>query len=329
MALQETMIETKNLTKTYGEVKALDDVSFHVRKGEVLGFLGPNGAGKTTTMKILTCFIAPTSGEALVAGTDIYKDSLEIRRNVGYLPESAPLYVDMKVNEYLDFVAEIRHISGQEKNKARDHVTEVCGLKEVVHREIRTLSKGYRQRVGLAQAMIHNPPILILDEPTSGLDPNQIVEIRELIKSIGKERTVILSTHNLSEVQATAGRVIIIHRGKLVADGSPEELESSRGGTRYNMVVAASNGNDNDKVKEVFKKISGVREVELPGGATNGELKVIVRGQAGADLRADLFHAAVESDLVLLGLEHKQVDLESIFRRLTTTESGAQSSKSA
>lgn len=323
MTLQETVIETKGLTKSYGDVKALDDVSFQVRKGEVLGFLGPNGAGKTTTMKILTCFIAPTSGQAIVAGTDIFKDSLEIRRNVGYLPESAPLYMDMQVREYLDFVAEVRNIRGGDKAKARDHVVEVCGLKGVTYQEIRTLSKGYRQRVGLAQAMIHNPPILILDEPTSGLDPNQIVEIRELIKSLGRERTVILSTHNLSEVQATAGRVIIIHRGRLVADGSPEELESERGGARYNLVLAASDGVGGEKIKDVFGKLSGVREVELPGDASNGEIDVIVRGRAETDLRADLFKAAVANDLVLLGLEHRQVDLESIFRRLTTTDSGA------
>jgi ABC-2 type transport system ATP-binding protein len=326
MAAQEIMIDVKNLTKTYGEVRALDDVTFEVRSGEVLGFLGPNGAGKTTTMKILTCFIAPTKGTASVAGTDILESSLEIRKNVGYLPENAPLYVDMQVREYLDFVTDIRGIPADGKAAAKKRVIDTCGLGNVVHKEIRTLSKGYRQRVGLAQAMIHDPKILILDEPTSGLDPNQIVEIRELIKSLGEERTVILSTHNLSEVQATAKRVIIIHAGKLVADGSLEELEADRGGARYNVQLAKTDAGAED-IEKAFSAIEGVQEVELPGELTGDELDIVIRSKGEPDLRADIFRKVVDQDWVLLGLERKQVDLETVFRKLTSGTDTASADK--
>jgi ABC-2 type transport system ATP-binding protein len=328
MATSETMIEVKNLTKRYGELRALDDVSFEVGRGEVLGFLGPNGAGKTTTMKILTTFIAASSGSAKVGGIDVSEDPLEVRRKVGYLPESAPLYTDMQVKEYLDFVADLRHIDRADRNKAIDRVVETCGLKGMAGREIRALSKGYKQRVGLAQAMIHDPAILILDEPTSGLDPNQIAEIRELIRSLGKERTVILSTHHLAEVQAAADRVLIIHQGKIVADGSPEELESSKGGARYDVVLAAPK-EDSRVVQESFLTIPGVHEVNVPMARAHGDLDIIVRGQADGDLRADIFRKVVEHNWVMLGLGRKQVDLEAIFRRLTTEtastkEGGAQ-----
>jgi ABC-2 type transport system ATP-binding protein len=320
MTAQQAMIEVANLVKAYGDVKALNDVTFEVRRGEVLGFLGPNGAGKTTTMKILTCFVAPTSGTAKVAGVDITDDTLEIRRKVGYLPESAPLYMDMRVREYLSFVAEVRQIQGDKLKAALDKVIETCGLSSVVHKEIRTLSKGFRQRVGLAQAMIHDPEILILDEPTTGLDPNQIVDIRTLIKDIGKERTVILSTHNLAEVQATTNRVVIISNGQLVADGRPEELEADRGGARYNVLLDSKA--DVGEVKKTFESIDKVREVET-SDAVNGELSVVVRGKGESDLRADIFNAVVDKKWVMLGLERKQVDLEAIFRQLTAKSPAA------
>lgn len=319
------MIEVRNLVKAYGDMKALNDVTFEVRRGEVLGFLGPNGAGKTTTMKILTCFVSPTSGSAKVAGIDIMDDTLEIRRKVGYLPESAPLYVDMRVREYLTFVAEVRQIPKDKLNQAIDKVIETCGLSNVLHKEIRTLSKGYKQRVGLAQAMIHDPEILILDEPTSGLDPNQIVDIRTLIKSIGRERTVILSTHNLSEVQATTNRVVIINSGQLVADGSPEELEADRGGARYNVLLDGSKAKA-EEVKKTFEAINKVREVEI-AAASNGELSAIVRTKGEFDLRADIFNTVVDKKWTMLGLERKQVDLESIFRQLTSKSSAATAGK--
>jgi len=319
MTAQETVIEVRNLTRMYGDLRAVDDVTFDVKRGEVLGFLGPNGAGKTTTMKILTCFISPTQGEVTIAGQSIYRDSLRIRQQVGYLPESAPLYVDMRVAEYLEFISDIRGIPSAEKGKAIDRVVETCGLGEVVKKEIRTLSKGYRQRVGLAQAMVHNPAVLILDEPTSGLDPNQIVEIRELIKSLGQERTVILSTHNLSEVQAAAQRVVIIHKGRLVADGSPEELESDRGGTRYDLTLARPESADQG-IQDAFMTVDGIKEVEIVSSRRDDELKIVIRGQGEKDVRADLFRTVVSNNWVMLGLGQKQVDLESIFRRLTTTK---------
>jgi ABC-2 type transport system ATP-binding protein len=320
------MIDVKNLKKNYDTVRALDDVTFEVRKGEVLGFLGPNGAGKTTTMKILTCFVAPTSGTATVSGMSILEDSLEIRRNIGYLPENAPLYGDMKVEEYLDFIADVREISGERRTKARGRVVDVCGLENVISQEIRTLSKGYRQRVGLAQAMIHDPKILIFDEPTSGLDPNQIVEIRELIKSIGKERTVILSTHNLSEVQATANRVVIISNGKLVADGSPEELEADRGGARYTVQLLSPKAESSD-VRKAFEAIDGVHDVEIAEGEAEKELGVIVRSKRDTDLRASIFKAVVAKQWVMVGLERKHVDLETTFRKLTKQDKSTEIKK--
>ena len=315
MSKKETMIEVKDLTKTYGGIRALDGVSFEVRRGEVLGFLGPNGAGKTTTMKILTCFIAPTSGRASVAGHDIFDAPLEVRRKVGYLPENAPHYADMRVAEYLDFVGEVRRMAKADRARAIERVVEECGLGEVVDQEIRTLSKGFRQRAGLAQAMIHDPQILILDEPTSGLDPNQIADIRDLIRSIGQERTVILSTHHLAEVQATAGRVLIVHRGRLVADGTPQELERKRGGIVYD--VSIQGGREAaDKAQDVFGALAGIKGVEILSEAP-GEVSLAVKGEGEADLRAEVFRAAVDGGLVLLGLSMSQVELESIFRSLT------------
>lgn len=319
MTTFENVIEVHDLAKSYGAIRALDGVSFGVRRGEVLGFLGPNGAGKTTTMKILTCFIAPTSGRAAVAGFDTFAHPLEVRRVIGYLPENAPLYSDMRVGEYLDFVGEIRGLAKAARRAAAGRVIEQCGLGDVVDQEIRTLSKGFRQRAGLAQAMIHDPAILILDEPTSGLDPNQIAEIRTLIKHVGKERTVILSTHHLAEVQMTADRVVIIHQGRLVADGSLDELERQRGGAIYDVAIAAQAGGLG-AVEGALRAIEGVVEVAAANAEGGEELRVTVRGRGAADLRAEIFRAAVANGWTLLGLARKHVDLESIFRRLTTAD---------
>ena len=213
------MIEVKGISKRFGPTTAVDNISFSIAKGEVVGFLGPNGAGKTTTMRILTCFLPADAGEAKVAGFDVLEQSMAVRSRIGYLPESAPLYLDMRVSEFLDYIGAIRGLHGADRTAAINRMIEVCGLSGVMLKQIGELSKGYRQRVGLAQAMIHNPEILVLDEPTSGLDPNQIREIRDLIKTLGKEKTVILSTHILPEVEATCSRVMIINRGKIVADG--------------------------------------------------------------------------------------------------------------
>ncbi|OGF42743.1 ABC transporter, partial [Candidatus Falkowbacteria bacterium RIFOXYB2_FULL_47_14] len=224
------MIEIKNLTKRFGNTVILDNINLEVKKGEILGFLGPNGAGKSTTMKIITSFWSPTSGSIKIDGLDVTTDSLKTRTKIGYLPETVPLYDDMRVYEYLKFIAEVRGIAKEDMKKRLKEVVEACGLKKVLLKPIEELSKGYRQRVGLAQAIMHEPDILILDEPTTGLDPNQIVEIRDLIKKIGKEKTVIFSTHILSEVSATCDRVLIINNGKIVGEGSPADLMAKAGG---------------------------------------------------------------------------------------------------
>ena len=221
------MIEVLNLTKVYGDVAAVDNISFSIQKGEIIGLIGPNGAGKTTTIKMLTCYLTPTSGKITIAGLDVAKDSLAIRKKLGYLSENAPVYEDMSVTEYLQLVAEVHNIPKKEIPAKIQRVVELCGLRGREHQDIKELSKGYHQRVGLAQSLVHDPEILILDEPTTGLDPNQRIEIRDLIKQIGREKTVILSSHILSEVEATCDRVMIIHRGKLMAVGTTAELRDT------------------------------------------------------------------------------------------------------
>jgi len=316
MSDAQPMIEVSGLSKSYGHIRALDGVGFEVPRGEVLGFLGPNGAGKTTTMKILTCFIAPTEGQVKVAGHDVGQNPLEVRRKVGYLPENAPLYRDMRVGEYLDFVGRVRGMEPEARRRGAARVVDHCGLGDVIDQEIRTLSKGFRQRAGLAQAMIHDPEILILDEPTSGLDPNQIAEIRELIREIGRERTVILSTHHLTEVQAVAGRVLIINRGRLVADGRPGEIGGDRGGAVYRVVLRPMDGGF-AAAAEAFAAIPGTRGFEEEPAVGGKELVLTLRGDGSSDLRAAIFEAAVARGFTLLELGLKKVDLEAVFRRLT------------
>ena len=314
--MSDVMIEAQGLTKRYGHHRALDNATFSVRKGEVLGFLGPNGAGKSTTMRILTCFIAPSAGSARVNGCDIWGDPIGVRSAIGYLPESTPLYREMLTLEYLQFVASMRNLQGDAARLAIVRVVEQAGLGDVVAQEIGTLSKGFRQRVGLAQALIHEPPILILDEPMSGLDPNQAVEIRDLITAIGKERTVILSTHNLSEVQVTCKRVLIISNGRIVADDSPEAL-SSRGHQRYR-VAALRNGKGVADVRKVFSDVAGVDLVrELTDATTDGELHFEVVPSSDQDLRPALFRAAVDGGVTLVELQRRAQNLEQIFRSLT------------
>jgi len=324
MSTDKAVITVKNLTKEYGAFRAISDLSFEVMKGEVLGFLGPNGAGKTTTMKILTCFIAPTSGTASILGNDVFESPLEVRKKIGYLPESAPLYTDMAVLEYLDFIAEVRGIAAGDRRAKIKRITDLCGLADRLGSEIRTLSKGYRQRVGLAQAMVHEPPILILDEPTSGLDPNQIVEIRELIKQIGKERTVILSTHNLPEVQASCDRVLIVNRGKIAATGTPEELQAGKG-SHYNVTfdlpggVATYRSTEGDGAATTIRgALSALGGVTRVAETERDEKTVSFRVEAnGPDLRAQLFRLAVDKSWTLLELRAQAINLEDIFRQLT------------
>jgi gliding motility-associated transport system ATP-binding protein len=310
------MIKVNGLSKSYALNKAVDDISFEVTRGEIVGFLGPNGAGKTTTMRVITTYIPKDTGQVEVAGFDLDDDPIEIRRRIGYLPESAPLYHDMGVVDYLRWVAQIRGIAGDERQERIKRMVEVCGLETVLDRDIGQLSKGYRQRVGLAQTLIHDPDILVLDEPTSGLDPNQIVEIRELIREIGKDKTIIFSTHILPEVQATCSRVIIISGGKLVADGRPDDLISGARGQAIYRVGAKAPA---DKAKSALEKVRGVSRLEAQP-AHGAVVRFRVFGSEkddGADLGEEIFKAAVQSGLTLTELTRESASLEEVFTKLT------------
>ena len=313
----QAMIEVDGLRKLYGNFEALKGISFSVRRGEIVGFLGPNGAGKTTTMKILTGYISATAGTFRVAGHDGFKDSLAVRQNIGYLPENAPLYPDMGVVEYLKFCCEVRKIPSGERKRRIDTMIQRTGLTAVVQKDIGELSKGYRQRVGLAQAMIHDPPLLILDEPTSGLDPNQIVEIRKLIKELGQNHTIILSTHNLPEVQMTCSRMIIIANGKKVADGTAEELE--RQGLDKPRTLLTVRGADTARVQGALRGLPGVTDVEVVKvDADTLRLAVISAGDgSSAALPEAIWGIAKAEGWTLTELRRDVMDLEKIFHQLT------------
>jgi ABC-2 type transport system ATP-binding protein len=315
-----TLIRVEHLSKSYGTHRAVEDISFDVPKGEVLGFLGPNGAGKSTTMKMLTCYLAPTAGRAEVAGFDVFSQSLEVRRRVGYLPEDTPLYKDMLVLEYLDYVTELRKVPRAERRPRIKRIGEITGITKVLGKKIGELSRGYRQRVGLTQAMVHDPDILILDEPTSGLDPNQIVEIRQLIKELGQSKTVILSTHILPEVQATCSRVVIIADGRLVADGRPDDLVAREHANVFRIVVERAIGDGfAGQVRAQLETLPGVRAVSEDPGETN-TVQFTVTTDGEKDLRRDLFQAAVQNQWPLLELTRKSASLEEVFRRLTQAD---------
>jgi len=308
------MIRVEDLSKKFVETKAVDDISFHVKKGEVVGFLGPNGAGKTTTMKIITCFMPPTEGTAKIAGMDIYEQSLDIRRRIGYLPETCPLYMDMGVMDYLKYIAEIRQIEpGQVKGRL-EKVIESCALGSVIQKDINELSKGFRQRVGLAQALIHEPDIMILDEPTSGLDPNQIIEIRNLIKKIGQEKTVLLSTHILPEVEATCSRVIIINKGKIVAQGTPGELSASKQKDVVMVSIKADQADIEQKLSET-NLVSAFTITDTTDGTHRLELK-----STDKNICEEFFKFAVQNNWVLTELHQEAATLEDVFLHLTTQE---------
>lgn len=293
-----------HITKIYGEQRAVDDISFSVQPGQILGFLGPNGAGKSTTMKILTCFIPQTLGKASVCGFDVNANPVEVRRNIGYLPEHNPLYKEMYVLEYLEFAARINGM--RNAGKRIYEMIEMTGLAPERKKKIGQLSKGYRQRVGLAQAMIHDPKVLILDEPTSGLDPNQLVEVRSLIKRIGQDKTVILSTHIMQEVTAICNRVVIINKGKLVADDTIESLQTRQKGTTVVLVEFKESAQ-----KQLLQKMSGVQHVEQIGNAWR------ITYTGNEDMREKLFRFAVEHKLTLLNLQIEKQSLEDIFHELT------------
>ena len=311
----------KDLTKVYGEKKAVDAISFEVHAGEIVGFLGPNGAGKTTTMRIITGYLSATEGKVDVLGKEIGADSQNVRRLIGYLPENNPLYHDMNVLEYLEFSG---LLSGIPKTFVRNKIKEmvgVCGLGEVKYMDIGQLSKGYRQRVGLAQAMIHDPKVLILDEPTSGLDPNQIVEIRKLIQELGKEKTVILSTHILSEVQSSCNRVIIISRGKIVADSSTSDLQSRfQGNEQYFIELESPEGESSETLRVQFQSIPSVTTVE-PLGVQNATTRIRLETSRGTDIRRQVFELCVRKRWTLLELYREQTSLEDVFHELTAEAS--------
>ncbi len=318
--MSQSMISIEGLTKTYGATQALRGVSFEVPRGQVVGFLGPNGAGKTTAMRILAGYAMPTAGTAKVGGVDVVLDSIASRRMIGYLPENNPLYEEMMVLDFLDFVARARGVAASEQRQRIRHAVERCGLRSVISKDIGQLSKGFRQRVGLAQAILHDPDLLIFDEPTSGLDPNQIAEIRHLIKELGQEKTVILSTHILSEVQSTCSRVLIINEGKLVADDSPERLASAEGGT-ITVVLASRVGGalQPAEVRSILERIPGVSAVESAEGEGSGTLGFALR-YGKEDPRRTLFETAVKNGLVLLEVRRRHVSLEETFRKLTAGE---------
>ena len=310
------MIEVEGLTKRFVDKDAVANVSFFVPEGEVLGFLGPNGAGKTTTMRMITGFLPPTSGSVKVAGLDVGRDSLAVRARIGYLPENVALYPEMRVEEYLRFRAAVEGVGRTEMRARVDEAAERCMIAEVRRQVIGTLSKGYRQRVGLAGALIHRPPVLILDEPTVGLDPRQIVKIRELIIELGREHTVILSTHILPEVEQVCRRVLIIDNGKLVADGTPEQL---RGGFSGAAQLAVQLEAPEAEARAALEALSGSSGVKSEG---NGRFRIAV--EAGSDLRREVFSLAVAKGWVLLELAQTTPSLEDVFLRLTTHDAAAE-----
>ncbi len=309
------MIEVSHLTKKYGRFTAVDDISFNIPKGEIIGLLGPNGAGKTTTLRILTCYLTPSSGGVSIAGYDIYSDSLNIRKKIGYLSENAPLYDEMNVEEYLSFAAEMQDVPMREISKRIQHVSELCNIKDRLKQDIHELSKGYRQRVGLASTLIHDPEILILDEPTTGLDPNQRIEIRELIRKIGREKTVILSSHILSEVEATCDRVFIIHKGKIVASGTPSELKSDMQGKKKIFLKVEG---DLNRLLDTLPRFEGIERV-LDANQNAGALDVVLEVKSGVDIRKPLIHFVLDSGFEILELHQEEKSLEDVFVQLTKT----------
>jgi len=318
----DVMIQANGLTKRFGVVRALDKVNFDVNRGEVVGFLGPNGAGKSTTMRILTCFISPSTGSAKVNGHDVFDNPLEVRKSIGYLPQRAPLYTDMTVWEYLKFAAEIRGLDESAFKKRLKKVVEVCGLAQSLGKDISTLSHGYRQRVGLGQALIHDPPILILDEPTSDLDPNEKAEVLRYIKEIGKDRTILLSTHNLAEVEEACARAIIVSKGRVVADGPLDEIRGQTGRVRYVVSIDEQRAEASNKppaaaqAQEALERLSGVKSVrELP--TDEKAHKFELSGAQDSDIRAEIFRLMVAKGWTLLELRRDAQSLDAVFRDLT------------
>lgn len=311
------MIEVENLTKYYGTLPAIQGISFRVEKGEILGFLGPNGAGKTTTMRILTGFMPASGGTAKVAGYDVFKDSLEVRKRIGYLPENVPIYTDMEVYAYLNFVAEVKGVPKKLRKEKIQQVTKSCGIEEVYHRLIKHLSKGYRQRVGLAQALINDPEVLILDEPTMGLDPKQITDIRQLIKDLASEKTIILSTHILPEVSMICQRVVIINQGRVIAEDRTENL-TLRAQTSRRILLQVDG--PPDLVIKALREVEGIRKVERKEAVKENLFNYEVESSLDKDIRRNLASAIIQSGYGLLELHSVEASLEDVFVKLVTKE---------
>ena len=321
------MIRVAELTKAYGQTLAVDRVSFEVDKGQIVGFLGPNGAGKSTTLKILTCYMPPTSGGATVNGFDIFHQSEQVRENLGYLPENVPLYTEMKVEEYLDFRGRLRKMSRDDRKKRIDYVCDRCWLNPVRKRLIAHLSKGYRQRVGLADALLHDPPVLILDEPTVGLDPTQIRESRKLIKELGGKHTIMLSTHILPEVEAVCDRAIVIAGGRIVAQGTPEELRKSR---QMSARVLVECRGPRTEVEHVLARVSGVGDVQMResvnatvGGANGQYVVAALRPKEGYDIREEVARTVIQHGWPLREIRLESATLEEFFVEVTATQAMA------
>ncbi len=309
------MIRVENLTKYYNEFCAVDQINLHIRKGEILGLLGPNGAGKTTTLRMLTGFFLPTSGNIHVKDFSIWENSLEIKKLIGYLPESAPLYHGMLVYDYLNYVANIRGLSQDQKISRLKKLASLCGLNNIMHKPISELSKGLKQRVGIAHAMMSDPEILVLDEPTSGLDPNQIVEIREIIRQIGKEKTIVLSTHILSEAEATCDRVVIINQGKIVADGSTESLKQN-GNREYGIRISLMNANE-DHIKKKLTAVEGISNLDMIPSDDPEILSLMLTCKSKDDIRGMIYQKIKETEWILIDFHQEGKSLENIFRELT------------
>jgi ABC-2 type transport system ATP-binding protein len=319
-------IDVKNLSKQYGDVNAVSDVSFSVGAQQVLGFLGPNGAGKTTIMKILTGFHYPTSGTALVDGISVMEQPLEVKKSIGYLPENVPLYGDLTVDEYLNFAADVRQIPLKERKSAINAALEACSITDYRGRRIETLSKGYRQRAGLSQAILHDPPILILDEPTTGLDPNQIIEIRSLIKELGKRKTVILSTHILQEVEAICSQVLIIHNGRIAAQGTTEEIAGSmKGGDTWELILKGADAQSITGKLTLLGQLSKVSVEAAPDGTVAANFFMpseadLSGTDANSGMGERIFDWAVSQGVKILGMNRKKLSIEDIFVQLTSDE---------
>jgi len=313
------MIEVDHLEKSYGFARALKGISFSVSKGEVVGFLGPNGAGKSTTMKILTGYLAPSGGRATVGDRDVVRESLAVRAMIGYLPESTPLYGDMRVDDYLAFCAEIRGVTGQQRRQAIARAVQLCGLEQVTGKNIVELSKGYKQRVGLAQAIVHEPPVLILDEPTSGLDPNQIVEVRRLIERLGEEHTVVLSTHYLQEVEKSCSRVIIVNQGEIVADGTQEQLLAQQPGAGLCLRVR---GPDAAVQAQLQEMLPGVRLEVVAKEDQAVDYRLLLERES-APIEESIARLVVKNGWDLLAMHREQASLEDVFRKLTIASEAA------